>query len=163
MPWQCRLIQLAAKPKTETHGRGKGRYTISWYVDEATGERPRVGDMFYYPRALKEYREQLTAEYFAKHAAHRPPLCVILPSGTWFVVDYKCTNSETGWDVAGEAPNITVSPSINVVGTYHGFLQNGVLTDDVEGRKFAPEPPPAPRRRPRAKPSDPRRGRSRRK
>jgi hypothetical protein len=35
------------------------------------------------------------------------------------------------WDVSGEAPNITVSPSINCVelGGWHGFIQNGAITD----------------------------------
>lgn len=35
------------------------------------------------------------------------------------------------WDVTGEAPNITVSPSINCLerGGWHGHIQNGVITD----------------------------------
>lgn len=41
-----------------------------------------------------------------------------------------------GWDVTGEAPNITVNPSINIIGSYHGWIRNGVITDDCEGRKF---------------------------
>ncbi|HEV2036936.1 MAG TPA: hypothetical protein VGU71_22520 [Candidatus Dormibacteraeota bacterium] len=34
------------------------------------------------------------------------------------------------WDVSGEAPNLTVSPSINHVksGGWHGHIQNGELT-----------------------------------
>lgn len=41
-----------------------------------------------------------------------------------------------GWDVTGEAPNITVRPSIDVRGSYHGFITNGVIADDVEGRTY---------------------------
>lgn len=41
-----------------------------------------------------------------------------------------------GWDVSGEAPKITVSPSINIVGSYHGWIRDGVISDDCEGRKF---------------------------
>jgi len=35
------------------------------------------------------------------------------------------------WDVTGEAPDITVSPSINCLepGGWHGFIQNGEITD----------------------------------
>lgn len=40
------------------------------------------------------------------------------------------------WTVNGDPPNISVSPSINAVGDYHGWLQNGVLSDDCEGRRF---------------------------
>jgi hypothetical protein len=36
-----------------------------------------------------------------------------------------------GWDVQGEAPNITVNPSINIPGEqgWHGWIRNGELVD----------------------------------
>jgi hypothetical protein len=46
-----------------------------------------------------------------------------------------CTKQQAGdgllWTVTGEAPNITVSPSINCLepGGWHGFIQNGVISD----------------------------------
>jgi hypothetical protein len=40
------------------------------------------------------------------------------------------------WAVTGEMPNVTAQPSINFVGTYHGFVQNGQVTDDVDGKRF---------------------------
>jgi hypothetical protein len=40
------------------------------------------------------------------------------------------------WTVTGEIPNVTATPSVNCVGTYHGWVTNGVVTDDCEGRKF---------------------------
>lgn len=33
-------------------------------------------------------------------------------------------------------PCTTVEPSINLHGIYHGFLQQGIITDDCEGRQF---------------------------
>lgn len=45
-----------------------------------------------------------------------------------------------GWTVTGDLPRITVSPSINIVGSYHGWIQNGVISEDCEGRKFASVP-----------------------
>jgi hypothetical protein len=33
------------------------------------------------------------------------------------------------WTVAGEAPFLTVTPSINVLGVWHGFITNGQLVD----------------------------------
>lgn len=40
------------------------------------------------------------------------------------------------WHVSGAIPNVTATPSINCGKTYHGFVTNGVVTDDCEGRKF---------------------------
>lgn len=45
------------------------------------------------------------------------------------------------WTVIGELPNIAVTPSINLVGRWHGFIgvngvQIGYIGDDVEGRRF---------------------------
>lgn len=59
---------------------------------------------------------------------------------TMFVVDsYPTSDREGNWDVSvdldslviGQKPNITVHPSINCVGIYHGWLQHGVLSDDL--------------------------------
>lgn len=33
------------------------------------------------------------------------------------------------WLVTGEAPNITVTPSIDVVGVWHGWIRNGELVE----------------------------------
>jgi len=41
-----------------------------------------------------------------------------------------------GWIVTGREPLITLSPSINIVGSYHGWLRDGVISDDCEGRRF---------------------------
>lgn len=42
-----------------------------------------------------------------------------------------CTLSRTAsgpWEVSGEALKLTVKPSINVVGSWHGFITDGVMT-----------------------------------
>lgn len=44
--------------------------------------------------------------------------------------------SGEGWKVEGDVPNVTISPSINCTGTYHGWVKDGVLTDDCEGRQY---------------------------
>lgn len=41
------------------------------------------------------------------------------------------------WTREGEPPNVSAHPSINHVGHYHGWLTNGVLSDDCEGRTFS--------------------------
>jgi hypothetical protein len=52
----------------------------------------------------------------------------------------------TGWQVTGEAPRFTVTPSLKCCEVrhgdklyrkgWHGYLTNGVLTDDYEGRTY---------------------------
>lgn len=114
MSWRCRLVD---SPKNA-----------------------QVGDMWFAPHMLEQewtYGFKLSAEYRRDWEGKRAPLMVILPNGSQFCVDGATTDDgDGGWTVTGEPPLITVSPSINVVGLYHGFLQNGVLSDDVEGRKL---------------------------
>lgn len=43
-----------------------------------------------------------------------------------------------GWEVSGPPESLSASPSIKT-DDYHGFLQNGVLTDDAEGRQYPKE------------------------
>lgn len=67
-------------------------------------------------------------------------LCVKLPGCThgniWAMGEPPTNNPNGGWKVSGEPPNVTATPSINFVGVYHGWVTNGVVTDDCEGRKF---------------------------
>jgi hypothetical protein len=84
----------------------------------------------------------LSAEYKRDWLGKRPPIFVCLPSasykgGRWFCVDSRADGAgEGGWTVTGEPPCITVTPSINCVGEYHGFIRDGIIGDDVEGRRF---------------------------
>ncbi|MHB1953562.1 MAG: hypothetical protein ACYCOU_07395 [Sulfobacillus sp.] len=102
-----------------------------------------VGDMFYVDMTQDVWpwaQDILLSDYYRQHNAHRKPLMVRLPNRDFFLVDSKCVSQECGWyggwTVTGDAPLITVAPSINLVGRYHGWLKNGVLSDDVEGRKY---------------------------
>lgn len=70
-------------------------------------------------------------------------LCVLLPSRDEWNVDRgrklneaKSTRRLPQWTWTGKPPNVTATPSINSVGRYHGWLRDGVLSDDVDGRKF---------------------------
>lgn len=79
-------------------------------------------------------------EYKRDWADKRSPICVCLPGGGWWTVDQKPSNgSESGWTVTGDAPNLTAQPSINAEGLYHGWLKDGVLSDDLEGRTYGAE------------------------
>jgi hypothetical protein len=60
---------------------------------------------------------------------------LMMPSGMEWLV-YGPASGGGKWVVQGELPRITVSPSIHQVGSYHGFVRDGVITDDCEGKKF---------------------------
>jgi hypothetical protein len=77
----------------------------------------------------------LSIEYLRDHA-ERDPLCLRLPDGSHWVMDCRAAQgNETGWTITGEAPVLTASPSINT-GRYHGWLIDGVLSEDLDGRRY---------------------------
>jgi hypothetical protein len=117
MPIQCRLVDA-----------------------KATGKQP--GDVWFAPWLLEpDWARLLSDEYKRDWMGKRLPLVVRLPNGLDFVVDSPASGQTSGWTVTGEAPSITVSPSINCwpgdPHGWHGFLQSGVLTDDLEGRRYS--------------------------
>lgn len=68
-------------------------------------------------------------------------IVVRLPDGTDWTIDHASSRSlqeqrPQGWTVSGDLPRISATPSIHVIGRYHGFLTDGVLTDDLEGRTY---------------------------
>lgn len=134
MSWTCRLIEFTPD------------------LDENT---LKIGDMFFASSAVldpsKEAEDALDwpdwvaahfklSDYYKQNNSSRLPLLVWLPGRVLFSIDGKCFSGAQGyyggWTVSGAPPNITVQPSINIGGTYHGWLQNGVLSDDCEGRKY---------------------------
>jgi hypothetical protein len=112
-------------------------WTIKYH--EQKPEKPAIGDMWPAPWFLGEEHSRLfwtSTQYDRDWAGKRPPLVVVLPGGHAHCVDIGGTGNRDGWIVTGEPPRITVSPSINVHGIYHGWIKEGVITDDCEGRKF---------------------------
>jgi hypothetical protein len=88
----------------------------------------------------------LSQHYLRDIAPFRLPITVILPTRqggqiTFLVDGHPTDKPDEAWQVdvdlaslvAGQKPDITVTPSINCVGLYHGFLQAGVITDDLGG------------------------------
>jgi hypothetical protein len=111
----------------------------------------QVGDMFWGPTAEEQARRdpkfnrwvylqcRYLSDYYKENNINRRPLFLVLPDNTLFCVDGQFWNMgehHGGWEVKGDAPNITVSPSINIVGSYHGWLIDGVLSADCEGRLY---------------------------
>lgn len=105
---------------------------------------PAIGAMWPEPEWLNRNIDGvpwLSDRYFREWADKRPPFQVQMPGGAAFLIDSRPTcgghpDNAEGWQVTGEPPAITLSPSVNLVGIYHGWIQNGVITDDCEGRTF---------------------------
>ncbi|MCK9198898.1 MAG: DUF6527 family protein [Bacilli bacterium] len=109
----------------------------------------KPGDMFYADWLVDKNNDvrMSSKQYNRDWLGKREPLVVILPNGQSFMVDSYYRSVETnpekeGWTVTGKAPNITLSPSINAESPsnhklgYHGWLRDGILSADLEGRKY---------------------------
>lgn len=104
----------------------------------------KPGEAFYseHHRESQFRKSLLSQKYWRDHAARRAPIVVVLPGGDEWCIDQMArANGECygdGWDVTGtiEGGNLTVSPSINMPPTYHGWIQNGFVSDDCEGRQY---------------------------
>jgi hypothetical protein len=114
---------------------------------------PMIGDCWYMPNwddperpypMLRDYflKHQASRQYVNEWSDKRPPIMVRLPPGFAFTPDEAYDRPDNvernGWTVVGsiEDGTLHVSPSVNVVGVYHGWIQYGVVSDDVEGRRF---------------------------
>lgn len=62
-------------------------------------------------------------------------IVVKLPDGTDWIVDAE-TAQGGRWTRTGEIPRISVTPSVDT-GRYHGFLRDGMITADLEGRIYS--------------------------
>ena len=165
MPWQCKLLDIVGTVEVAwdpPEGGGKCGETLLLGKDgnEYSYDTFLPGTMFFLPKEpIRETRNQAAEEafqrttpwpwywatedwlsdYYRQNNSHRQPLFVVLPGRHLFLVDGKCFKDGEkygGWTVTGEAPLITVHPSINIGGMYHGWLQNGVLSEDCEGRTY---------------------------
>lgn len=149
MGWTIRLIDPPAETGREEHlnpdGSVAGLTTWrviavgdAWFATPAPG-----GGWLVYPDA--PYKVHPSPHYL-RHNAHRPPLIVCLPSKhgrfhayPWCIDEQAHDRSGPhgdGWTVTGDAPRITMQPSINIVGDYHGWIRDGVITEDCEGRTY---------------------------
>jgi len=119
-------------------------------VEKDRGFDRNVGHAFYAPWLLKDPHTWLSKQYMTEWLGKRDPIVVVLPMrsgdktiGFHFCIDGPASSGKKngdeyrdGWTVTGSLPLITVSPSINAEGCYHGWIQNGQITNDCEGRVF---------------------------
>ena len=122
MSWQIREVDPAKVEK---------QVGDAWQILPAEIKMGADGRSYWYG-----YRISMS---FEVQSARQNPIAVVLPSaygGIHFCVDSDWTDADGSWTVSGHLPNLTLSPSVNLVGIYHGWIQNGVISDDCEGRKF---------------------------
>lgn len=116
-------------------------YPLKFYPDMASAiaalpegqDWPSPGVCYYAP----EIAEHCTASY-REQRAHRAPIVVWCPGPAAFYVDRPASRGG-GWEVIGDiqpVPTLTTMPSILHVGCYHGWLKDGVLSDDIDGHKY---------------------------
>jgi len=109
-------------------------------------ERPqnrKAGDMWPGTHILKHldvFGDKLSPRYLAMPEPRRLPYVVCLPGGVDFCVDFRAWRDGVsygdGWTLTGPLERLTLSPSVNIGGAYHGWIRDGVISDDVEGRRF---------------------------
>jgi hypothetical protein len=121
MPWKCYIVELVEQDPPATDWRYPG-VRFSFLFRTADG-------------VLRQLRKLRVG------AMWRDPdrgIAVKLPGCSGMNVWYMSEPGTNGfrWALSGDMPNVTATPSINFVGSYHGWVQGGVVTEDCEGRKF---------------------------
>lgn len=105
-----------------------------WYFDPEKREQDAL--IKRRPIDIDDPNGLLSPHYWSKWAGSRPPICIVCPNGELWEIDRRSRNGQ-GWVVSGNLdgprPTITCSPSI-VVDGYHGWLNDGVFSEDIEGR-----------------------------
>lgn len=134
MTWRIRMIE---RPTSEVGTDGKNGF-----------ERLEIGDAWFAPYLLnhagqaEQASKWLSPNYHRDWAGKRLPIVVALPwrngpgIGSHFCVDGAFWRNGKpygdGWAVTGEAPLLTLSPSVDIMGSYHGFIRDGVIGPDLE-------------------------------
>lgn len=130
MPWTCRFVP--DPPLNDPDFHRTREVGMMWWLP---WDDPDIRS-YYLEHALSR-------QYLETHLLRRHPIIVVLPGIVPVCLDEKYCGGHwgdnptgEGWQVTGEPPKVTVQPSINLVGVYHGWLHDGVLSDDVEGRRY---------------------------
>lgn len=68
------------------------------------------------------------ADWFSWKGPDGHALTVMTPGGEW-CIDGPASGSGRPWTRTGTPPKVTASPSIHIIGKYHGWLRDGILSD----------------------------------
>lgn len=127
MPWPLNYVQPELW-SIGPHGRVPGDWTYGFWI-------------------LSECPEALGKKYLNLPSRldkpRRLPIIIRMPDGCEWCPDRMGWNQALGFygdgwdiDVSGGVDLMTITPSINILGHYHGWVRTGYLTDDIDGRTF---------------------------
>jgi hypothetical protein len=118
MSWKLNKVEIAQNKRIDGSPLKAGDWWFcTWYLDSAEDVPFYMGECY-------------VKNWYGK----RPPVCISLPGGYHWLLDGKSRDG-TGWEVTGEEGLWTAKPSI-LVSNYHGHLNAGVLTDDLDLRTY---------------------------
>lgn len=123
MPWKLNLLTLSDEEIAQNHPNNYN-----------------VGDCWYAPWLVHHAG---MGQNYIDVLGTRSPIEIVLPRG-WIWSPDKMAYTQAlkyhgrGWAVTGKLPDINVTPSINMI-EYHGYVTNGYVTEDCEGKKFSPD------------------------
>lgn len=126
MTWPCRLIEWTGETKKADL---------------------RVGDMFFAPHYADDVgywpfiysREKLLSDYYKTWNSERRPILMWMPGQFVLCLDAMWGSPKGlygGHIVTGDAPKITLNEEIIFADVYRGTLVDGVLSEDLNGRKY---------------------------
>lgn len=146
MPTPVRLLSVAEYDALETARRSGAKngskarhdyfepgmgYYATWFYDPLGWDKTSTKMQMDRERGL-EGKTFLSVHYWRDWSEKRPPIILFCPNMREWSIDQKSNNGD-GWQVTGEDNNLTAMPSIVVPG-FHGWLKDGVFSDDIEGR-----------------------------
>jgi hypothetical protein len=146
LSWPIRMIdppRELAEPVEDPPGSGRHTHRVYGVGDAWFATKRDDGQWHAFPDGYA-WPLRIAANYDRDNAG-RPPLVVMLPGEHLHCVDTAATSGGDGWKVTGTPPRITVNPSIAISYPghpemhrfgYHGWIRDGVITDDCEGRRY---------------------------
>lgn len=126
MSWPCYLVKSIRFSHWRIHNDGgRSRHLLFTLAD---GREVKFEDLK--PGAC--WHSSLQPQY----SGSVPGPCIVLPGKVIWRMAEPPTDGGLPWKLTGDLPFITAEPSINYTGRYHGWVTNGVVSDDCEGRLF---------------------------
>jgi len=118
---------------------------LVWHDDAYVPEGPWPPGCAFFAPPDSIYADFMLSDHYRENVAqHRRPIVVTIPTDRKYCVAFCVDSHPTAeekrheaWEVTidestfvnGERPLITVKPSIHIIGYYHGWLTDGVLSD----------------------------------
>lgn len=118
---------------------------ITWYGEDRDEPTDHGDWRASYAVGSAFYDDDYPAHLISAQHAGKRPICIRLPGGVYFCIYSKQITDgvphEPGWTVTGEPESITLQPSVDIKGVWHGFITNGSFSPDVAQ---TPTPVPEP-------------------